>query len=81
MPCFFLNNLGKYFIIIKTTKVCSANTAPIRIGLTPTGDIFAESSEPDEMNAKITGVKVEIIKNLIVICILLFASIFCLSIK
>ena len=52
---------------IKTIKVCRANIALILSGLTPTGDIFAESSEPDEMNAKITGVKVEIIKNLIVI--------------
>ena len=55
--------------------------APIRTGLTPTGDIFAESSEPEEIYAKIIGVKVEIIKNLTVICILLFASIFCLLIK
>jgi hypothetical protein len=66
---------------INTIKICRAKIAPIRTGLTPTGDIFAESSEPDETNAKITGTKVEIRKNLIVICCLLFASIFCLFIK
>ena len=36
---------------IKTIKVCRANIALILSGLTPTGDIFAESSEPDEIKA------------------------------
>jgi hypothetical protein len=66
---------------IKTIKVCRANIALILSGLTPTGDIFAESSEPDEIKANTAGTKIEIRKNLIVICCLLLLSIFCLLIK
>jgi hypothetical protein len=56
-------------------KIWTKTIAPIRSGFTPTGFIFAEINDPDEINANIAEPMTDRSKNRRCNCFLLFLSI------